>query len=162
MENFHDEERASSGPAFLVDDGSPEDDHDNPPTHVLSVEVNEHEDNSGSSGIPIWLSESSSSFHWRWVPLPLRKAGRATARWVKGPDPPRDLLFRPLFPKVQEVPVRFLEQYAPKKAHKVAILLLAYLFWLLPWFLIILKANTSGNIEGYGQPQVISCAASFW
>ncbi|EED17876.1 LCCL domain protein [Talaromyces stipitatus ATCC 10500] len=157
-----DEERGIYVAPPLTDDGIEDEDLDNPVTHVLNVETNHHGHDGTSFRMPVWLRESSSSFQWRWIPLPLRKAGRVTARWVKGPDPPHDLLFQPLFPKIQEIPVKFFDRYAPRKAHKVALLLLVYFLWLLPWFLIILKANTSGNIEDYGRPQVISCAASYW
>ena len=162
MNQSRDEERGAYVPPPLTDDGIPDEDHDNTLTHVLNIEANDQDHESTSFRMPVWLRESSPSFHWRWIPLPLRRAGRATARWVKGPDPPHDLLFQPLFPKFQEIPVRFLDKYAPRKAHKVVLLLLIYLLWVLPWFLVILKANTSGNVEGYGRPQVISCVASFW
>lgn len=144
----------------LIDNENDEEQHDSIP-HELNVETTE-QDAGTTFRMPVWLRESSSSFQWGWIPLPLRKAGRATADWVQGPDPPRDLLFQPLFPKFQEMPIKFLDRYAPRKIHKVALLLFVYLIWLLPWFLVILKANTSGNIEGFGRPQVISCVASYW
>lgn len=162
MTESRDEERGIYIAPPLTDDGIPDEDHDNTLTHVLNVESNDQEENSTSFRMPVWLRESSPTFQWRWIPLPIRRAGRATARWVKGPDPPHDLLFQPLFPKFQEIPVIFLERYAPRKSHKVILLLFVYFAWLLPWFSIILKANTSGNIEGMGRPQVVSCVTSFW
>jgi hypothetical protein len=111
--------------------------------------------------IPVWLREASASFRWRWVPLPLRKAAWATARWVKGPVPPLDLPFKPLFPAVQALPVRFLDRFFPKRRHKIVLLLLLYLSWFISWLLILLRSSV-GNIEGYGNPNHISCGASFW
>ncbi|KAK2763103.1 hypothetical protein FQN54_009737 [Arachnomyces sp. PD_36] len=72
--------------------------------------------------VPVWLRESSSSFHWRWVPLPIRNAARATAKWVKGPQPPRELRIKPLFPKIQEAPVKLLDRFFPKRKYKLGLL----------------------------------------
>lgn len=112
--------------------------------------------------LPVWLRESSKSFRWQWVPLPLRKAGRATARWVKGPDPPHMLLLKPLLPRIQELPVQYLDHFFPNRKHKIFLLMLLYLSWFLPWFLVLLHSRSSGYIEGYGRPQTLSCATNFW
>ena len=112
--------------------------------------------------LPVWLRESSKSFHWRWAPLPLRKAGRAIVRWVKGPVPPRTLLLKPFFPQLQELPSRCLERFFPKRRHKAALLLLLYFVWFLPWFVILLHSRASGYIQGYGRPQTLSCTSSYW
>lgn len=112
--------------------------------------------------LPIWIQESSKSFRWGWVPLPLRKAGRAVVRWVKGPVPPHQLLFTPLFPNIQALPVTYFERFFPKRKHKVALLLLLYLSWFLSWFLVLVHSASSGYIEGYGKPQTLSCAATYW
>lgn len=114
------------------------------------------------SALPIWLQESSKSFRWSWVPLPLRKAGRATVHWIKGPDPPHMLLLKPLFPRLQELPVQYLEHFFPKRKQKIALLLLLYTSWFLPWFLVLLHSRSSGYIEGYGQLQTLSCSTTFW
>lgn len=114
------------------------------------------------SALPIWLQESSKSFRWGWVPLPLRKAGRATVNWIKGPDPPHTLLLKPLFPRLQELPVQYLEHFFPKRKQKIALLLLLYTSWFLPWFLVLLHSRSSGYIEGYGQLQTLSCGSTFW
>ena len=119
-------------------------------------------DSSTSLPIPVWLAESSKSFRWGWVPLPLRKAGRATVKWLKGPQPPRDLLLKPLFPRVQAAPVKLLERFVPKRRHKIALLLGWYLCWFLSWSLVLRHSALSGYIEGYGKPSHISCGATYW
>lgn len=116
----------------------------------------------GSTYLPVWLRESSKSFRWGWVPLPLRKVGRATAEWVKGPNPPSVLLLNPLFPRFQELPVRFLERFFPKRKQKLLLLLLLYVFWFVPWFSVLVHSRSSGYIEGYGQPQTLACDSMFW
>lgn len=116
----------------------------------------------GDGYLPVWVRESSKSFRWGWVPLPLRKAGRAIARWVEGPVPPHTLLLTPLFPRIQEVPVRCLERFFPKRRHKIALLMLLYAAWFLPWFIVLAHSRRAGYIEGYGVPQTLSCATTFW
>jgi hypothetical protein len=112
--------------------------------------------------LPVWLRESSKSFRWGWVPLPLRKIGRSTANWVKGPDPPHMLLLKPLFPRVQELPVQYLDRLFPKRKYQTLLLILLYVSWFLPWFLVLLHSRSSGYIEGYGRPQTLSCSSNFW
>ncbi|KAL3478357.1 LCCL domain-containing protein [Aspergillus californicus] len=116
----------------------------------------------GTTVLPVWLRESSKSFRWGWVPLPLRKAGRATAEWVKGPDPPYPLLLKPLFPQIQQLPARYLDKFFPKRKHKVSLLLLLYFVWFLPWTILFLHSRSAGYIEGYGRPMTLSCSTSFW
>ncbi|GAB1193010.1 LCCL domain-containing protein [Aspergillus pseudonomiae] len=116
----------------------------------------------GVSYIPVWLRESSKSFKWGWVPLPIRKVARATANWVKGPDPPHDLLLKPLFPHIQELPVRYLERFFPKRKHKIALLGLFYLTWFLPWTIILLHSRSAGYIEGFGRPETLTCRTTLW
>ena len=119
---------------------------------------------STSSGlpVPIWLRESAISFKYKWVPLPIRKAGRAVTRWVKGPVPPRELQIQPLFPRVQKAPLRLLDRFAPKRRHKIILLLLFYCCWALTWSLMLAHHSTSGFIKGYGKPVNLWCGASFW
>lgn len=141
-------------PPLLEDDArlaNPEDSEDLPPPDVEA-----------GGALPVWLQESSKSFRWAWVPLPLRKAGRATANWIKGPDPPHALLLKPLFPRIQEKPVQYLDHFFPKRKHKISLLMLLYVSWFLPWFLVLLHSRSSGYIEGYGQLQTLSCRTSFW
>lgn len=159
-EGTHDEERGIFIPPPLSDDDSNSD--PDASADALAVDGQELGGFRPTFRFPVWLQESSKSFRWRWVPLPLRKAARATARWVKGPDPPRDLLFKPLFPRIQELPVKYLDRFFPKRRHKIALLLLLYFSWFLSWFLVLLHASSSGHIEGYGRPQPISCSASYW
>jgi hypothetical protein len=162
-----DEEQGVFVPSPLTDESSVD---DQDPRALLTVGPDQQSaavnggvgDSPAPFAVPVWLREASVSFRWRWVPLPLRKAAWATARWVKGPDPPVDLRFSPLFPGVQELPIRLLNRFFPKRPHKLVLLLLLYFCWFLSWLLILLRSASVGNIEGYGKPSHISCAASFW
>lgn len=112
--------------------------------------------------LPVWMRESAKSFRYRWVPAPLRQAGRAIANWVKGPKPPRELKIHPWFPKIQEAPIKFLEKYVPKRKHRAYLLLALYIAWFLTWSLMLKHNATSGYIKGYGRPSNLWCGASFW
>ena len=116
----------------------------------------------GQSPLPVWLRESSKSFLWGWVPVPVRRTARAVVAWSKGPDPPQIQKITPLFPLIQEAPVRLIDQYLPKRKHKAALLAFFYFCWLLTFILVLNHSAQAGNIEGYGQPQPIWCGASFW
>lgn len=116
----------------------------------------------GATYVPVWLRESSKSFRWGWVPLPIRKVGRATTDWVKGPTPLHSLLLKPLFPHIQELPVRYLNRLFPKRKHKIFLLLLLYIAWFTPWAIVLLHSRSAGYIEGYGRPQTLSCSTTFW
>lgn len=115
-----------------------------------------------NGAIPIWLQESSKSFHWRWVPYQLRHCARAVVAWTKGPDPPRMQKIEPLFPSIQDAPVRFIAKYFPRAVHKAGLLALFFFCWLLTFSLVLHHSASAGNIKGYGKPQPIWCGASFW
>lgn len=112
--------------------------------------------------IPIWMRESAKSFKYKWIPLPLRKAGRATAEWINGPKPPRELRIKPLCPHIQEAPLRLMDRYMPKQRHRICLLIASYAVWLLIWSLMLKHNSASAYIEGYGKPSNIWCGASFW
>ena len=111
---------------------------------------------------PVWLRESSKSFRWGWVPLPIRKAARATVTWVEGPKPPIQLDFNPLFPTVQEWPIRMMDQYVPKRRHRIVLLVALYICWFLPWALVLRHSRESGQIKGFGKPINIWCGYNEW
>ena len=112
--------------------------------------------------IPIWLRESASSFKYKWVPSPLRKAGRSIVKWVKGPKPPRVLKIEPIFPKIQQAPIRFLDTYLPHKKQRIILLVALYVCWFITWSLMVKNHSSAGFIKGYGKPTNLWCGASFW
>ncbi|KAI4221272.1 MAG: hypothetical protein L6R36_007017 [Xanthoria steineri] len=112
--------------------------------------------------IPVWLRESSKSFHWKWVPYPVRHFARAVGRWVEGPDPPQMQKITPFFPTVQEAPVKLIARYLPRPIHKAALLAFFLFCWLLTFSLVLRRSSSAGNIQGYGRPQPIWCGANYW
>ena len=138
------------------------DDENNVESQDHNLHLRSESESSNPLPLPVWMRESAQSFKYKWVPLPLRKAGRAMADWIKGPQPPRDLHIKPWLPGLQEAPIRLLDIYAPKKRHRVVLLLVLYASWLLTWSLMLWHNSTSGYIRGYGQPANLWCGASFW
>ncbi|KAL9589940.1 MAG: hypothetical protein Q9203_001259 [Teloschistes exilis] len=121
------------------------------------------EDGDGSRGtLPVWLRESSKSFHFRWVPYPLRHFARAVAAWTKGPDPPQRQRISPFFPAIQEAPVKLIAKYLPRPIQKAGLLGCFLFCWLLTFSLVLHHSASAGSIEGYGKPQQIWCGASYW
>ena len=130
--------------------------------HIETASQAVSEDGQASLPLPIWMRESAKNFKYKWVPLPLRKAGRVTDNWIKGPDSPQVMKIEPWFPDIQEAPIHLLDRFAPKRKHRIALLAFTYAAWFLTWSLLVWHNSTAGFIEGYGKPSSIWCGASFW
>lgn len=141
----------------LTDDETDDDAHSRH-LHIRSAS----ETSDSARPLPVWLRESASSFKFKWVPLPVRKASRAVVNWVQGPDPPRVLKIEPIFPKIQQAPIRLLDRFAPRRKQRLVLLAALYVCWFLTWGLMLRQHATSGFIKGYGRPQNLWCGASFW
>ena len=135
--------------------------------HVRSADASDVED--GGLPMPVWMRESSKSFRWKKVPLPIRKFARSINRfttflneWSRGPKEPQIQRIKPILPIVQEAPIWLVARYLPKRLYKVLALLTLYFAWLLTFCLVIRKSASSGDIEGYGTPNSIWCGAHFW
>lgn len=98
----------------------------------------------------------------KYIPPRLHRAWRKTVIWVKGPQPPRPWKIHPWFPRVQTAPIRFLNNYFPKRRHKIALLVFFYLSWLLSFGLVLHRSAFAADIPGYGSPVRIRCSDRFW
>lgn len=163
-----DEEALSGRTAVNSRSGDAPDINSGPSDGLLQLGSATEDEHSGLPP-PVWLAESSKNFRWGWIPLPLRKAGRslrragdATVNWLAGPQPPKELLFKPLFPRIQEMPIRLRDKLFPKRKYRITLLLTVYFVWFLTWSLVLRHSVSSGHIEGYGRPSPISCSASYW
>lgn len=96
------------------------------------------------------------------IPVPLKRASRATIKWVKGPQPPYIYTIEPIFPAVQTTPIYLVDRFFPKRRHKAAALLFLYFWWLLIFSLVLRKSASTAEVPGYGVPSTISCAARYW
>ncbi|KAF2179810.1 hypothetical protein K469DRAFT_730441 [Zopfia rhizophila CBS 207.26] len=98
----------------------------------------------------------------KYIPPRFQRAWGATVQWVKGPQPPRPWKIRPLFPRVQTAPVQFLNNYFPKRKHRVLLLIFFYFCWLLSFGLVLHRSAFAADIPGYGSPVRIRCTDRFW
>lgn len=133
--------------------------------HVPSstlLHVRSPSDSSESLPQPAWLKRTRKTLAYDWLPASCKRAGRAVARWVKGPQPPVELQIRPYFPSVQGVPIRILNAVCPTRKQKFILLLAFYSVWFTTWALLLKRNTGTGNIVGYGQPSNIWCGATFW
>lgn len=96
------------------------------------------------------------------IPLPVYRAWRAVVRFTKGPDPPRIYKISPVFPSVQEAPIRLLDRYLPKRRQKVTLLLGFYFVWLLTFALVLRSSAFSSDVPGWGAPVRIQCETTYW
>lgn len=160
MVKYRDDDHEQAQDSPMLTDGEDENESQGHGLHYRTG--SESSEPHGRSILPVWMRESAKSFRYRWVPLPLRKAGRATADWVKGPKPPRELKINPWFPKIQEAPIKLLHKYVPNRKHRMCLLIALYAAWFLTWSLMLKHNATSGYIQGYGRPSNLWCGASFW
>lgn len=165
MESPNDDEIENGAPkddnyAHWQSDGGPEASaSSSPQMHVRT----------GSSSIeesllplPVWMRESSKTFHWRWVPFRIRQASRSIVKWTNGPDPPQPQKIKPFFPVIQEAPVKLIEKYLPKRGQKALLLAFFYCCWILIFSLVLVYSNSAGKIKGFGKPEPVWCGASYW
>ncbi|KAI4180455.1 MAG: hypothetical protein L6R41_007232 [Letrouitia leprolyta] len=122
-QNHLEDDTEHDAPSSWEQDGGPEPSTSGSSTlDVRSRASSDVGDGNGFHGpIPVWLRESSKSFHWNWVPFRLRQFARAVAAWTKGPDPPQIQKITPFFPSLQQAPVRLLARYFPGKAQKAGL-----------------------------------------
>jgi len=143
------------------------DDHpDNPITEQAGLRTNllpmdELSDDS-SPPTPRFLQDQGSYRSIKWVPVPIRRVSRTVSIWARGPDPPHTYTIKPLFPSIQEYPIRFLDQHIPKFRHRVVLLATFYFCWILAFALVFRKSSFATEIEGFGAPSDIGCGNTYW
>ncbi|KAF1962421.1 hypothetical protein CC80DRAFT_160721 [Byssothecium circinans] len=98
----------------------------------------------------------------KYIPSRLLRAWRATVVWVQGPHPPRPWKIRPLFPAVQLTPLQFLNNYFPKRKHKITLLVFFYFCWFLSFSLVLHRSAFAADIPGYGSPVRVKCTDRLW
>lgn len=111
---------------------------------------------------PRFLQDLSSYKYMKWVPVSVRRVCRALGNWAKGPDPPGIHTITPLFPAIQEFPIRLLDLYIPKKRHRISLLGAFYFSWVLTFVLVMRESTFATEIEGWGAPGNIGCGNTYW
>lgn len=111
---------------------------------------------------PRFMQDQSSYKNWKWVPVPIRRVGKAAVIWAKGPDPPYIHTINPLFPSIQEYPIRLLDRFVPKRKHRIFALVAVYSLWILTFALVMRVGTIATEIKGWGVPGSIGCGNTYW
>jgi hypothetical protein len=138
-----------------------EETHPDAPIDEEAAHLTEFEDDD-SPPTPRFLQDLGAYRKWRWVPSSFRRLGKTVKTWAKGPQPPQIQVIKPLFPAIQEAPLRILDIYLPKWKHRLALLLAFYFCWILTFGLVFHQGTFASDIEGYGKPAEIGCGDTFW
>ena len=86
----------------------------------------------------------------------------ALSRWVKGPRPSRPFKIEPILPRIQNIPIAFLDKYFPGRKQRSCLLLILCLLWII-LFSAVLSTSISGcQISGYPTPIRLSCGSRLW
>ncbi|KAH7079768.1 hypothetical protein FB567DRAFT_533310 [Paraphoma chrysanthemicola] len=146
-------------------------DDEGAPPQIYRDDENASIHDDAESAILISPSEASGQEYYpaqepyyarKYIPTRLQRAWDATVVWVKGPQPPRPWKIHPFFPKIQTAPIRFINNYFPKRKHKVLLLIFFYGCWLLSFGLVLHRSAFAADIPGYGSPVRIRCTDRFW
>lgn len=97
-----------------------------------------------------------------WVPYTVRRLWKSAAAWARGPPSPREYTIKPLYPGVQEFPLRLVDRYLPRRRARLGALALLLAVWAVAFALVKRREVLSGDIEGWGDPQTIGCGATYW
>jgi len=141
-------------------DGHPDDPIDEF-TQTNLLPMDELSDDS-SPPTPRFIQDQGSYRYMKWVPVPVRKFSKAVLRWAKGPDIPQIHTIKPLFPFIQEAPIRLLDKHVPKRRHRILLLVAYYFLWVLTFALVMHGGDNATEIEGWGKPGNIGCGNTYW
>jgi hypothetical protein len=141
-------------------DGHPDDPIDES-TQTNLLPMDELSDDS-SPPTPRFMQDQGSYRYMKWVPVPVRKFSKAVVKWVKGPDIPEVHAIKPLFPVIQEAPIRLLDKHVPKRRHRILLLIALYLLWALTFALVMHEGSAATEIDGWGKPGNIGCGNTYW
>ncbi|TVY84055.1 Uncharacterized protein LSUE1_G002689 [Lachnellula suecica] len=111
---------------------------------------------------PRFMQDQTSYKYLKWVPVPVRRVSKAAARWAKGPDPPHIHTITPLFPFIQEYPLRLMDHFFPKRRQRIFILIALYFIWILTFSLVMRESTFATEVEGWGAPGNIGCTNTYW
>jgi LCCL domain len=126
-----------------------------------AAHLTEFEDDD-SPPTPRFLQDLGEYRNWRWVPPSIRRMVKTVKTWAKGPQPPQIQVIKPLFPAIQEAPIRLLDIYLPKWEQRLGLLLAFYFCWMLTFGLVFRQGTFASEVEGYGKPADIGCGNTFW
>lgn len=82
--------------------------------------------------------------------------------WLRGPDPQKPWRIRPFLPRLQQFPLRLVDRFLPRQWQRIAVLFLFYVCWVATFAAVLRKSSIVDDVNGYGQPILLSCGSVFW
>ncbi|PUU72787.1 LCCL domain-domain-containing protein [Tuber borchii] len=83
-------------------------------------------------------------------------------RWMRGPNPPKDVTFTPFFAKWQDLPLRLLYRgRLRRRKWQLALLLLFWFAWLTTFITVIHNSRFISKVNGQ-KPYFLSCSSVLW
>lgn len=143
------------------DDDSDRSDNEQPFFQAHPARANGQNGPDGDS-LPRWVHQTHKTSALSKIGSGLKQVGHDIMRWIHGPVPPVILCPNPIFPRAQEMPVRLVDRFLPKKRYRIAALGVYYLLWALIWGLMVAKSNQAGESLNYGDTQSIWCGYNLW
>jgi hypothetical protein len=90
-----------------------------------------------------------------------RRYYNAVLTWIRGPDPPIDVAFTPIFGSLQEWPSRVFVKLCKRQRNQVLVLV-PYLFvWLLLFVVVVHYSRFADEVDGE-VPLHFGCSTSLW
>ncbi|KAF8542684.1 hypothetical protein BDD12DRAFT_728187 [Trichophaea hybrida] len=86
---------------------------------------------------------------------------RAITTWIRGPVPPIDVFFTPIFPALQEWPSETFLRTFKRRRHQL-LALVSYLFtWLVLFIVVVHYSRFADTVEGEA-PTHLACSSTLW
>lgn len=96
------------------------------------------------------------------VPPTVQRRSNTVWGYLKGPDPPRIWKIRPLLPRVQQLPLRLVDRFCPRRWQRITALVIFYICWVATFAAVLRKSSAADDVNGYGQPILTGCGSTFW
>lgn len=146
---------------FQTDLNSPSDSGPQPDAPLDSDSALQLPDDTDSP-TPRSMQSDQDDKKWQWLPYPAQRTAKSVVAWARGPPEAQPYRIKPLFPVVQEYPLRLAKRILPKRRYRRWLLFFYLSIWLVAFVLIKRQETASSEIAGWGQPQTIGCGVSYW
>jgi len=137
-------------------------DTDHPDAPIRDAPLVEGLEQESRPPTPRFIQDEGSWKRFKWVPYPVRRIIKATARWARGPPDPHRYRIEPLLPQVQHGPIVVLEKYLPRKSHRGFAVFGFWVVWLLAFVLVMRGGLIAAEIPEWGTPTLIGCGSTYW
>jgi hypothetical protein len=138
-------------------------DADHPDAPIRETPRVENLEHDARPPTPRFIQDEGSWKRFKWVPYPVRRVIKATAKWARGPSSPHRYRIDPLFPRVQHAPIVVLDKYLPRKLHRGFAVFAFFAIWLLTFALIKREGQMTAKIPEWDvAPTMIGCGSTYW